>query len=597
MALGKAFIEVHADTKPFARELEKELNRLAKQAESSGGLRAAGTKLGESLASGISEGIEKNSNKIGGSVNKSVKDAFESPGLNNVFSRFAAGIIDTIDDGFSGLPAELKVALGGALLAVTPFLGASIAAVVSGALILGFAGFGTLLAFQFERVRVAGTGLVTFLRNLFATAATGFIEPVLAGIRTIEQRFAEMAPAFTRIFNLAAEFIEPLTEGLVGFFENLLPGLEESLTNSAALVDTLAFHFKVLGRIIGEALLIITGAENLDEGLNDFLTAIETIILMGAILVRILTEIYAVMKVILAISSSFLTFAGAFEDTGNRIERADKQAGGFRSTINDLIAPTEAEEKALKEVNDALTAFISNTGNAWQSNINFEESLDKMSETLRKNKGALDLNSAAGRANQQAILNASLALVKQRQDTITLTGKTEEANATFATNKKRLEDAAFAAGISRTKFRELTTEILLIPPPVEIGVTPSSTKSVTSATAAWNALRNAIIRAGIAAANAPIGSFGLGTFRGYADGGIITSPTLGLVGEAGPEAIIPLSNPARAAEVMSQAGLTGGSGPVSVYIGNQQIEAYIDNRVDRRMSMTARTMSYGSRNV
>lgn len=44
--------------------------------------------------------------------------------------------------------------------------------------------------------------------------------------------------------------------------------------------------------------------------------------------------------------------------------------------------------------------------------------------------------------------------------------------------------------------------------------------------------------------------------RGWAGGGLITRPQMALVGEAGPEAIIPLTKPARAQEVMQQAGLT-----------------------------------------
>jgi hypothetical protein len=34
---------------------------------------------------------------------------------------------------------------------------------------------------------------------------------------------------------------------------------------------------------------------------------------------------------------------------------------------------------------------------------------------------------------------------------------------------------------------------------------------------------------------------------------------------------------------------------VNVYIGNQQIDAYIDNRVSRQMAVTARTAAYGTR--
>jgi hypothetical protein len=526
-----------------------------------------------------------------------------SPGTKNILSRFSANIVDTLDDGFSGLPAEIKVALGAALLAITPFLGASLAAVVAAALIVGFAGIGTLLAFQFERVRLEGAGLVTFLRNLLTTAASGFVDPVIAGIRTVETRFGKMGPAIGRIFDIAAKFVEPLTDGLVGLVENLLPGVEGSLTNVSGLVDTLSFHMKTLGSTIGDALLIITGSDTLDEGLDDFLTTVETLIITGALLIRVLTDIYGVMKTIVELTTP-IGWIGFFTDTAASSHLARTAVGGFQSTLGDTVAPTAAEEKALKEVNDALKAFISNTGNAWQSNINFESSMDDMSEALKKNRGSLNLNTRAGQANQQAILNATLALVKQRDDTITLTGKTEEANATFATNKKRLEDAAVAAGISRAKFRELTGEILLVPPPISPGVKPEATQSVRNATASVSSL-NSNMRTAIALARVFGGVVGFVASQSnatgkhitkHADGGVFSSPHVGMVAEAGPEAIIPLNNPARAQQVMNEAGLNGAGG-VNVFIGNRQVEAFIDNRVDRRMSMTARTMAYGSRNV
>ena len=45
---------------------------------------------------------------------------------------------------------------------------------------------------------------------------------------------------------------------------------------------------------------------------------------------------------------------------------------------------------------------------------------------------------------------------------------------------------------------------------------------------------------------------------GHANGGIITHPQIAMIGEAGPEAIVPLANPGRAAQVLHDAGLSGG---------------------------------------
>jgi phage-related minor tail protein len=58
------------------------------------------------------------------------------------------------------------------------------------------------------------------------------------------------------------------------------------------------------------------------------------------------------------------------------------------------------------------------------------------------------------------------------------------------------------------------------------------------------------------AAAAAAGMIDVSTFVPFAKGGVVTKPTLGLVGEAGPEAVIPLS----------QAGALGGGMVVNVTV-------------------------------
>ncbi len=47
-----------------------------------------------------------------------------------------------------------------------------------------------------------------------------------------------------------------------------------------------------------------------------------------------------------------------------------------------------------------------------------------------------------------------------------------------------------------------------------------------------------------------------------AHGGMISKPTLAMIGEAGPEAVVPLTKPGRASQIMQEAGLVGGGGVV-----------------------------------
>lgn len=73
----------------------------------------------------------------------------------------------------------------------------------------------------------------------------------------------------------------------------------------------------------------------------------------------------------------------------------------------------------------------------------------------------------------------------------------------------------------------------------------------------------------------------------HGSGGIFSTPHLGLVAESGPEAIIPLSNPGRAASIMSAAGLGGGG---DVYLDGAKVgrvlrkQQLANNRAGQRVS-------------
>jgi SLT domain-containing protein len=46
-----------------------------------------------------------------------------------------------------------------------------------------------------------------------------------------------------------------------------------------------------------------------------------------------------------------------------------------------------------------------------------------------------------------------------------------------------------------------------------------------------------------------------------ANGGYVDSPTLAMIGEAGPELVVPLNRPSRAEALLQGAGLNGGGSP------------------------------------
>lgn len=89
-----------------------------------------------------------------------------------------------------------------------------------------------------------------------------------------------------------------------------------------------------------------------------------------------------------------------------------------------------------------------------------------------------------------------------------------------------------------------------------------------------------------------------------ADGGLIKAPTLAVVGEAGPEAVVPMGDPAKAASVAQKTGLLDILGSrmghseatiVRVYLGTREITDILDTRIDKKLDDQARELAYGTR--
>jgi hypothetical protein len=104
-----------------------------------------------------------------------------------------------------------------------------------------------------------------------------------------------------------------------------------------------------------------------------------------------------------------------------------------------------------------------------------------------------------------------------------------------------------------------------------------------------------------------VGSFihiGLPHLPMLASGGLINAPTLAVVGEAGPEAVIPMSDPAKAAAVARKTGLLDVLGSrsnhaeatsVRVYLGTREITDILDVRIDKKLDQQANELAYGTR--
>lgn len=597
MALGKAFIEVHADTKPFAQELGKELGRILKVAES-GVVKDAGHKMGKTLADGASEGFEKNSKKIGAGKVGDGGTGFANQGAG-LGKQLLKGLIDTIDDGLSGLPGEVKAALAGGIVALLP-VAAGLGGALGGAIVTGLVttvgvGVGVALASQYEVVQDRFADALGALRILAVEAAEPIVSPLLAGIDDFVQSVSQID--LRSLFQNASAAIQPLLQSLGTAGEVFVPHLADSLKNAGAFAEILGNGIVEIADALGSVLAEIANDDDAQNALADTLIFVEDLIRFTGGAVKAMLDLWGVIRQV-GQALTELLHLDAIITFENTLRGATGEAGRFGVGLDLVIGKTKAEEEAAKKLTDAIEGYTDAISNSWDANIDFEQSLDDMSESLRKNRGAIDLDSQAGRDHQASIKKSALALREQRDSTIALTGDTVTANRVFEENRRRLEAQAVAGGITKQKFAELTAVLLNVPPPVNTGIDQASLNRLVAAggAAAYLAAQLATVAQ---RAKIPLGP--IGGYHGYADGGVFNKPTLGVFGEAGEEVIIPTTKPARAAQLIASnptlSSMMNSTPTVNVYIGNQQLDAYIDSQVSKSMASTARGVSYGSRSL
>lgn len=88
-----------------------------------------------------------------------------------------------------------------------------------------------------------------------------------------------------------------------------------------------------------------------------------------------------------------------------------------------------------------------------------------------------------------------------------------------------------------------------------------------------------------------------------ASGGLVNAPTLAVVGEAGPEAVIPMSNAGQAAAMAKKTGLLdmigskagAGIGSIQVFLGTREITDILNVQIDNKLNNQAAELAYGTR--
>lgn len=498
--------------------------------------------------------------------------------------------------------AGLAAGIGAVLLGAMPAIGSAAA----GALVLGFggglAGMGIAAAAQNERVAQSFSRLVSYVGGMAKRISTPFV-PVLLEIsrmaRTtfdgfvphLQAAFARMAPHVQgfagnmfEAFSHLKTAIGPITTAFNALLDSIgptLPGLFEQLSGAITNVaNSISSNPQTFTNLVTWTFQLATGLTNLIAKLSSAANWFQ--------------EHSNVTKGLFAVLTTGLgPLAALGLGIGKNTEASQKMANAHRDTNTALQDQAETAQWLAQQI-DVLN---SKAMSAEQANLRYEESVDKITESIRKNGNTLSINTEKGRANRQALMSGAQAAIAARDAQLQQGVALNTANLRLAQQRERLINTAVSAGMSRRAAQQYVDSLLRVPP----GVVTNFRNNASSAKAEVAGLSRVIKTlpngktfvftvatriTGPAAARRAFNTGGSGGFQFEASGGIIGGrgsmsraasggprSALTLVGEQGPELLrLPVGSMVKSnADSRRLASRGGGPGMVVLQLNNHGV--------------------------
>lgn len=585
-ALGRAYIEVHADTGPFQRDLGPKLRKVVDGIKPD--VDAAGHKMGQGLVDAAGEQVRKDGRKVAKKLEESINherirahvsidvDVDKSRGF---FERLTAGVSSVFKKiGASGKGSGLGNSLLGSVITDTTDI--------------------------LKQVGVLGKGisteLLTFLAPLILAVGGMFVGALISTAGALSQLIG-LVGLLPGAFGLAAGAIIPLVLSLHGFNDAISAILSNDPEQIAKALEKLAPAAASVAREFQHSLPFLKQVQQAAQ--QAFFEPIQ-----GSWTNLILKNSPGLTSGISAIAEKLGMLTKALLDTASTpqaIEFFRNLSTTLQSIIGHLTGPFSHLIRSLFSAGNAALPTLDSLATRFGAWI--DKFATFIEESIADGSFQAFLDGAVQTAGElKDLAGALFDLFKD------IFAETKEGGHTFLQDVTQAIsdlDAFFKSPEGRDSLHALVDLAQ------QLGFWLKAAAIAAGPLLAILTYAADITSGGIGNGNVfnPYygdqgGGYAPGDYGGsgdpyyggyggpeYAVGGIFGSPTVGMIGEAGPEVLIPLNDRDRAQELVQKSGLMdllGGSGGtvVNVWIGNEPIDA-------RAMKVTTAQLDRTGRNL
>jgi deoxyribose-phosphate aldolase len=165
---------------------------------------------------------------------------------------------------------------------------------------------------------------------------------------------------------------------------------------------------------------------------------------------------------------AFFGVADANDAVATSADSAATNLGTTADAIDNTGTAASNNTGAVNGFADGVNAIKSSAVDAITSNLDFMDSMDSLSSSIEGNKSKLLDNTAAGRENQRAILDAAQAVQDKMQADIDAGLPLDEVNARYKENYEALKQTAIEAGLAESEVEAFVKAILEAPALTEL---------------------------------------------------------------------------------------------------------------------------------
>jgi hypothetical protein len=373
-----------------------------------------------------------------------------------------------------GVPGPLIAGGAAAVAALSPAIGATIAAAVLGGVGTGGLIGGVALASQDTRVQAAFKDFGTEAFRGLSDASSPLVKPLVGAAHKFGDAWRKELPAVQQDFRILAQAVDPIAGSLTGFVHNLHPGLTTALKASIPIAAQFEKEFSGFGTATGEFLRdMARSAPGAKIALHDLFTVIDMGLDHLGDGVKILSGAYEGMRKLGLVAPPEWLMQMSQGTLTTAIEILNPELTKASNNLRDVYTPTQELARAQEDAADAaksqadaiakLNKQVDDYYDGILGPLDAEErwaaALLDTADALRENGRTLDIHTRQGLANRDAIEEQFLA-TKNRLDQGTLTEQQyqREIDKLAALGTKFHDTTGFVAGLVEA-YRRVPSEI------------------------------------------------------------------------------------------------------------------------------------------